>query len=179
MMLLHDSRRPARASDDGELLVLDEQDRSRWNREQIREGLRLTERSLQSRSVGPYAIQAAIAAVHAEATHAGETDWAQIVALYDLLLNMHASPIVELNRAAAVAMKDGPARGLEIIDGLLARGALANYHLAHSARADLLRRLERTSEALAAYATALELTTQHPERRFIERRMAALRESQR
>jgi RNA polymerase sigma-70 factor (ECF subfamily) len=179
MMLLHDSRRPARASDDGELLVLDEQDRSRWNREQIREGLRLTESSLQSRSVGPYAIQAAIAAVHAEANHAGETDWAQIVALYDLLLNMHASPIVELNRAAAVAMKDGPARGLEIIDGLLARGALANYHLAHAARADLLRRLERTSEALAAYATALELTTQHPERRFIERRMAALRERQR
>jgi RNA polymerase sigma-70 factor, ECF subfamily len=175
MMLLHDSRRPARASDGGDLLVLEEQDRSRWNREQIREGLALTERSLKSRRVGPYAVQAAIAAVHAEAGRASDTDWAQIVALYDLLLNMNESPVVELNRAAAVAMKEGPARGLELIDALLAGGELANYHLAHSARADLLRRLGRTADALAAYATALGLTTQQPERRFIERRMAALR----
>jgi RNA polymerase sigma-70 factor (ECF subfamily) len=174
MMLLHDSRRAARTNECGELIVLDEQDRSRWNREQIREGQQLTERALHSRRVGPYAIQAAIAAVHSEAKTAGETDWAQIVVLYDLLLNMNPSPVVELNRAAAVAMKDGPARGLDLIDALLARGELANYHLAHSARADLLRRLKRTKESLAAYATALELTTQEPERRFIERRMAAL-----
>jgi RNA polymerase sigma-70 factor (ECF subfamily) len=176
MMLLHDSRRPARTDENGELLVLEEQDRARWNRPQIREGLELTERALQSRRVGPYAIQAAIAAVHAEAAQAGETDWAQIVVLYDLLLNMHPSPVVELNRAAAVAMKDGPARGLDLINALLARGELANYHLAHSARADLLRRLGRTQDALAAYTTALQLTTQQPARRFIERRMAALRE---
>ena len=174
MMLLHDSRRAARTNPLGELIVLDEQDRSRWNREQIREGQALTERALRSRSVGPYAIQAAIAAVHSEAKSASDTDWAQIVVLYDLLLNMNPSPVVELNRAAAVAMKDGPARGLDLINALLARGELANYHLAHSARADLLRRLNRTAESLAAYAMALELTTQEPERRFIERRMAAL-----
>ncbi len=177
MMLLHDSRRAARATAEGELLVLEEQDRSRWNREQIREGVQLTERALQARRLGPYALQAAIAAVHAEANRASETDWAQIVVLYDLLLNMVPSPIVELNRAAAVAMKDGPERGLDLINALLARGELADYHLAHSARADLLRRLERNAEALGAYGTALELTTQEPERRFIERRMAALRES--
>ncbi len=175
MMLLHDSRRSARTTDDGDLLVLEEQDRSRWNREQIREGVTLTERALRSRSLGPYAIQAAIAAVHGDAARASETDWAQIVVLYDLLLNMIPSPVVELNRAVAIAMKDGPARGLDLINALLARGELANYHLAHSARADLLRRLEHMSDALAAYATALELTTQEPERRFIERRIAALR----
>jgi len=174
MMLLHDSRRSARTNRDGELVVLEEQDRSLWHRGQIREGQQLTERALQSRRVGPYAIQAAIAAVHSEATHAGETDWAQIVVLYGLLLNMHPSPVVELNRAAAVAMKDGPARGLDLINALLARGELANYHLAHSARADLLRRLGRTGDALAAYGTALGFTTQLPERRFIERRMASL-----
>jgi RNA polymerase sigma-70 factor (ECF subfamily) len=177
MMLLHDSRRPARTNDEGELLVLEEQDRSRWNREQIREGQELTERALRSRRVGPYAIQAAIAAVHAEAAQASDTDWAQIVVLYDLLLNMHPSPVVELNRAAAVAMKDGPAYGLDLINALLASGELATYHLAHSARADLLRRLGRTPDALAAYSAALALTTQQPERRFIERRMAALREA--
>jgi len=175
MMLLHDSRRIARTNELGELIVLDEQDRTRWNREQIREGIDLTERALRSRRVGPYAIQAAIAAVHAEATHAGETDWAQIVVLYDLLLNMNPSAVVELNRAAAVAMRDGPERGLDLINALLARGELTNYHLAHSARADLLRRLGRTDDALAAYTAALELTTQQPERRFIERRMASLK----
>ena len=177
MMLLHDSRRAARTDASGDLLVLEEQDRAAWNREQIREGQGLTERALQSRRVGPYAIQAAISAVHADAARADETDWAQIVALYDLLLDMQPSPVIELNRAAAVAMKDGPERGLDLINALLARGELASYHLAHSARADLLRRLGHTDDALAAYAIALELTTQHPERRFIERRMTALRRS--
>ncbi|MFI5232734.1 MAG: RNA polymerase sigma factor, partial [Gemmatimonadales bacterium] len=160
MMLLHDSRRAARTNASGELIVLDEQDRSRWNHEQIREGQEFTERALRSRRVGPYAIQAAIAAVHAEATRADETDWGEIVAFYDLLLSMNPSPVIELNRAAAIAMKDGPARGLDLINALLARGELANYHLAHSARADLLRRLGRTDDALAAYAAALPLTTQ-------------------
>jgi RNA polymerase sigma-70 factor (ECF subfamily) len=172
---LHDSRRGARVNESGDLIVLDEQDRSRWNHAQIREGLQLTERALQAGRAGPYAIQAAISAVHAEAALASDTDWAQIVVLYDVLLSFGASPIVELNQAAAVAMRDGPERGLELIDALLARGELATYHLAHSARADLLRRLGRTDAALAAYATALKLTTQEPERRFIERRMAALR----
>ncbi|HZX68051.1 MAG TPA: DUF6596 domain-containing protein, partial [Candidatus Elarobacter sp.] len=168
-------RRAARTNDAGELIVLEEQDRARWNREQIREGQELTERALRARRAGPYAIQAAIAAVHADATSADDTDWAQIVAFYDLLLNMQSSPVVELNRAAAIAMRDGPARGLDLINALLARGELGNYHLAHSARADLLRRLGRTDDALAAYTIALALTTQHPERRYIERRMAALR----
>jgi RNA polymerase sigma-70 factor (ECF subfamily) len=176
MMLLHDSRRGARTDESGDLIVLDEQDRSRWDHAQIREGLQLTERALQSPRVGPYAIQAAISAVHAEARDASGTDWAQIVALYDLLLGMNPSSVVELNRAAAVAMRDGPDRGLDLIDALLARGELSSYHLAHSARADLLRRLGRTEESLASYATALELTTQEPERRFIERRMAARRD---
>lgn len=174
MMLLHDSRRAARTNDAGELVILDEQDRSRWNRSQIREGQELTERALRTRRVGPYAIQAAIAAVHADASSAGETDWAQIVAFYDLLLNMNPSPVVELNRAAAIAMRDGPERGLDLINALLARGELTSYHLAHSARADLLRRLARNDAALAAYAAALELTTQEPERRYIERRMKSL-----
>ena len=174
MMLLHDSRRAARTNAAGELIVLDEQDRSRWNREQIREGQELTERALRSRRVGPYAIQAAIAAVHADAARSEETDWAEIVAFYDLLLNMNPSPVVELNRAAAIAMKDGAERGLDLINALLARGELASYHLAHSARADLLRRLGRTDDALTAYAAALALTTQQPERRYIERRMASL-----
>ncbi len=175
MMLLHDSRRAARTDGGGELIVLEEQDRARWNREQIREGQELTERALRARRVGPYAIQAAIAAVHADAARSDETDWAQIVAFYDLLLNMNPSPVVELNRAAAIAMKDGPARGLDLINALLARGELTNYHLAHSARADLLRRLGRTNDSLAAYSAALALTTQQPERRFIERRMASLK----
>ncbi len=175
MMLLHDSRRAARTDGAGELIVLEEQDRARWNREEIREGQELTERALRARRVGPYAIQAAIAAVHADAARPDETDWAQIVAFYDLLLNMNPSPVVELNRAAAIAMKDGPARGLDLINALLARGELTNYHLAHSARADLLRRLGRTDDALAAYADALALTTQEPERRFMRRRMDLLK----
>jgi RNA polymerase sigma-70 factor, ECF subfamily len=175
MMLLHDSRRSTRTNKSGDLVVLEEQDRTKWNHDQIREGLQLTERALQSGRVGPYAIQAAISAVHAEAKHSNETDWAQIVVLYDVLLSMGSSPVIELNQAAAVAMRDGPERGIELIDALLARGELTTYHLAHSARADLLRRLGHTDAALAAYATALELTTQEPERRFIERRMAALR----
>ena len=175
MMLLHDSRRLARAGEDGELVLLDEQDRSLWNRAQLGEGISLTEQALRSGRPGPYALQAAIAAVHAEAEHAGKTDWAQIVALYDLLLEAHPSPVVELNRAAALAMRDGPERGLDLVDALLRRGELAQYYLAHSARADLLRRLRRTPEALAAYAFALDLATQEPERRFIARRMAALR----
>ena len=179
MMLLHDSRRAARTNAAGELVVLDEQDRSRWNRGQIREGQELTERALRSRRVGPYAIQAAIAAVHADAPRWEETDWAEIVAFYDLLLNMNPSPVVELNRAAAIAMKDGPERGLDLINALLARGELASYHLAHSARADLLRRLGRADDALAAYAAALALTTQQPERRYIERRMASLQNRER
>jgi RNA polymerase sigma-70 factor (ECF subfamily) len=175
MMLLHDSRRAARSDALGELIVLDEQDRSRWNREQIREGQELTERALRLRRVGPYAIQAAIAAVHADAPRPDDTDWAQIVAFYDLLLGMNPSPVIELNRAAAIAMKDGPARGLNLIDALLARGELANYHLAHSARADLLRRLGRREDALSAYAVALTLTTQEPERRYMQRRMSSLK----
>jgi RNA polymerase sigma-70 factor (ECF subfamily) len=175
MMLLHDSRRPARTTPDGDLLLLEEQNRMLWTRSQIEEGIALTERALRSGQPGPYALQAAIAAVHAEAAQASDTDWAQIVVLYDLLFRVRESPVVELNRAAAIAMRDGPARGLELVDALLSRGELTAYQLAHSARADLLRRLGRTPEALAAYATALDLATQEPERRFIERRMAVMR----
>ncbi len=176
MMLLHDSRRHTRTDSNGDLVVLDEQDRSQWNHAQIREGLQLTERALQMGRVGPYQIQAAIAAVHAEAKAASDTDWAQIVVLYDVLLSLGGSPVVELNQAAAIAMRDGPERGLERIDALLARGELEHYHLAHSARADLFRRLGRANDALAAYKKALALTTQEPERRFIERRIVALRD---
>ena len=176
MMLLHDSRRHTRTDSNGDLVVLDEQDRSQWNHAQIREGLQLTERALQMGRVGPYQIQAAIAAVHAEAKAASDTDWAQIVVLYDVLLSLGGSPVVELNQAAAIAMRDGPERGLERIDALLASGELEHYHLAHSARADLFRRLGRANDALAAYKKALALTTQEPERRFIERRIAALRD---
>jgi RNA polymerase sigma-70 factor (ECF subfamily) len=175
MMLLHDSRRPARTTPDGDLLLLEEQNRMLWTRSQIEEGIALTERAQRSGQPGPYALQAAIAAVHAEAAQASDTDWAQIVVLYDLLFRVRESPVVELNRAAAIAMRDGPARGLELVDALLSRGELTAYQLAHSARADLLRRLGRTPEALAAYATALDLATQEPERRFIERRMAVMR----
>jgi RNA polymerase sigma-70 factor (ECF subfamily) len=174
LMLLHDARRQARTSPAGELVLLDDQDRSLWNREQIQEGLALVERALSSRRFGPYTLQAAIAAVHAEAPTAAETDWRQIVGLYDVLLRVEASPVVELNRAAAVAMRDGPEIGLALIDAILARGELADYHLAHSARADLCRRLGRTKDAVAAYERALALTTQAPERRFIERRLADL-----
>jgi RNA polymerase sigma-70 factor (ECF subfamily) len=174
LMLLHDARRLARTSGQGELVLLDEQDRSLWNREQIGEGLALVEQALKSRRIGPYALQAAIAAVHAEAPAAALTDWRQIVGLYDVLLRMEASPVVELNRAAAIAMHNGPEMGLALVDAILGRGELADYYLAHSARADLCRRLGRTEEAIAAYERALALTTQAPERRFLERRLAEL-----
>jgi RNA polymerase sigma-70 factor (ECF subfamily) len=175
LMLLHESRRAARTSPAGDLILLDEQDRSLWNREQIAEGLALVERALSSRRYGPYTLQAAIAAVHAEAPASDATDWAQIVALYDVLLRVERSAVVELNRAVAVAMRDGPAAGLALIDAILARGELANYRLAHAARADLYRRLGREPEARAAYEQALELTQQAPERRFLERRLAELK----
>jgi RNA polymerase sigma-70 factor (ECF subfamily) len=158
-------------------VLLDEQDRSRWNRGQIAEGCALVEQALRSRRFGPYTLQAAIAAVHAEAHTAAGTDWAQIVGLYDVLLRADPSPVVELNRAAAVAMRDGPAAGLALIDALLARGELADYHLAHSARADLLRRLGRTDDARVAYERALALARQEPERRFLARRLRELREA--
>jgi len=177
LMLLHESRRAARASPAGDLVLLDEQDRSLWHRGQIAEGAALVERALASRRFGPYTLQAAIAAVHAEAVSAAETDWAQIVGLYDVLLRASPSPVVELNRAAAVAMRDGPAAGLALVDAILGRGALEDYHLAHSARADLCRRLGRTADARAAYERALALARQGPERRFLERRLAELRES--
>ncbi len=171
LMLLHDARRAARTSDAGELILLDDQDRRRWDRPQIAEGLKLVEQALAKRPIGPYALQAAIAAVHAEASDAGATDWRQIVGLYDLLLRIESSPVVELNRAVAIAMCDGPEAGLTLVDAILARGELADYHLAHAARADLCRRLGRRDEAIAAYTRALELTPQAAERRFLERRL--------
>ena len=176
LMLLHESRRAARTSPSGDLVLLDEQDRSLWNREQISEGKALVERALASRRFGPYTLQAAISAVHADAARATATDWGQIVALYTLLSRVDASPIVELNRAVAVAMRDGPAAGLEIIDRIMARGELRDYHLAHSARADLCRRLGKVAEARDAYQAALALTHQEPERRFLERRLRELGE---
>jgi RNA polymerase sigma-70 factor (ECF subfamily) len=175
LMLLHESRRPARASSSGELILLDDQDRSLWNREQILEGTALVERALASRRIGPYTLQAGIAAVHAEAPAAAATDWAQIVGLYDVLVRAEPSPVVELNRAAAVAMRDGPAAGLALIDAILARGDLADYPLAHSARAELCRRLGKTGDARASYERALGLTRQEPQRRFLERRLSELR----
>ncbi len=174
LMLLHDARRPARATPDGELILLAEQDRALWDRARIAEGAALVERALRSRRFGSFALQAAIAAVHAEAPTAGDTDWAQIVGLYDVLLRADPSPVVELNRAAAVAMRDGPAAGLALVDALLARGRLDAYHLAHSARADLCRRLGLHDEARASYRCALSLTRQASERRFLERRLDEL-----
>ena len=174
LMLLHDSRREARTSPAGDLVLLDEQDRSLWNREQIAEGSALVERALSSRRFGPYSLQAAIAAVHSEAATPAATDWAQIVGLYDALMRADPSPVVELNRAVAVAMRDGPPAGLAIVDAILERGELADYDLAHAARADLCRRLERTEEARASYERALELTRQEPERRFLQRRLDEL-----
>ena len=176
LMLLHESRQAARTSATGELVLLDEQDRSRWNREQIAEGLALVARALASRRAGPYALQAAIAAVHAEASSVAATDWGEIVGLYDVLARADPSPVVELNRAAAVAMRDGPAAGLALVDAILARGELEDYHLAHSARADLCRRLGRMAEARASYERALGLTRQEPQRRFLERRLRELRD---
>lgn len=175
LMLLSESRRPARTSASGDLVLLQDQDRSLWNREQIAEGVTLVERALSSRGFGPYALQAAIAAVHAEAPVADATDWAEIVGLYDLLLNMEPSPVIELNRAVALAMRDGPAAGLEIIDAILARGELGDYRLAHAARADLCRRLGRGEDARAAYQRALQLTRTEPERRFLKLRLEQLK----
>ena len=174
LMLLHDSRRAARTSAAGELILLDDQDRSLWNRNQIAEGAALVERALASRRFGPYTLQAAIAAVHAESPSASATDWAQIVGLYDVLLRADPSPVVELNRAVAVAMRDGLAAGLALIDAIFARGELTDYHLAHSARADLCRRLGKTRDARISYERALALTRQAPERRFLERRLREL-----
>lgn len=174
LMLLQESRRAARSSLDGDLILLADQDRGLWNRDQIAEGSALVRRALSSRRFGPYTLQAAIAAVHAEAPNPAATDWEEIVGLYDVLLRAEPSPVIELNRAAAVAMRDGPEMGLALIDAILARGDLGDYHLAHSARADLCRRLGRTVEARAAYERTLALTRQEPERRFIERRLAEL-----
>jgi RNA polymerase sigma-70 factor (ECF subfamily) len=178
LMLLHDSRRAARMTADGELVLLDDQDRSLWNRAQIEEGCRLVEKALKVGPVGPYQLQAAIAAVHGEALTAGETDWPQIVGLFDLLMMVEPTPIVKLNRAVAVAMRDGPEKGLEIIERIVKQGELEEYHLAHAARADLLRRLNRRSEAIDAYERSLFFTNQEPERRFLSRRLAELRSTQ-
>ena len=155
-------------------MLLDDQDRARWNRDQIREGLQLVQRALESRRFGPYTLQAAIAAVHAEAPGAAATDWGRIVGLYDVLASAEPSPVVELNRAVAIAMRDGPAAGLALIDAILGRGDLADYQPAHAARADLCRRLGLTAEARASYLRALELTRQDPLRRFLERRLGEL-----
>jgi RNA polymerase sigma-70 factor (ECF subfamily) len=177
LMLLQESRRAARTSPTGDVILLDDQDRSLWNREQIAEGLALVARAIALPELGPYTLQAAIAAVHARASTAAATNWTEIVSWYDVLLRAEPSPIVELNRAVAVAMRDGPAAGLALIDALLARGDLAEYHLAHAARADLYRRLGRNGEARAAYLKSLELARQGPERRFLERRLQELSES--
>jgi RNA polymerase sigma-70 factor, ECF subfamily len=174
LMLLQESRRQARSSPAGDLILLEHQDRALWNGDQIAEGSALVQQALSSQRFGSYSLQAAIAAVHAQAASAAATDWAQIAGLYELLARLEPSPIVELNRAVAVAMRDGPAAGLALIDAILARGELSGYHLAHSARADLCRRLGRTAEAREAYQYALSLTRQEPERRFLERRLAEL-----
>ncbi|MGZ8212699.1 MAG: RNA polymerase sigma factor [Burkholderiales bacterium] len=174
LMLLQESRRAARASAQGDLVLLEDQDRTLWNREQIAEGLALVEQALSSRRFGPYTLQAAIAAVHSQARSAAETDWPQIVALYELLAGVSPSPVVELNRTVALAMRDGPEAGIALIEAILAQGDLADYHLAHAARADLYRRLGRAAEARASYQRALELARQEPERRFLQKRLAAL-----
>jgi len=172
LMLLQESRRAARATAAGDLIVLEEQDRALWKRDLIVEGIARVEEALASRRFGPYTLQAAIAAVHAEAASPQATDWNEIVGLYDVLLGLDPSPVVELNRAVAVGMRDGPAAGLRLIDVILARGDLAGYHLAHAARADLCRRLGRGKEARASYEKALALSQQEPERRFLRRRLA-------
>jgi RNA polymerase sigma-70 factor (ECF subfamily) len=174
LMLLHESRRAARTTASGELVLLDDQDRSRWDRGQIAEGCALVERALTGKRFGPFTLQAAIAAVHAEAATAADTDWAQIVGLYDVLLRADPSPVVELNRAAAIAMRDGAAAGLAMVDAILARGDLDAYQFAHSARAELCRRLGRTADARESYTRALALARQKPERRFLERRLQEL-----
>jgi RNA polymerase sigma-70 factor (ECF subfamily) len=174
LMLIHESRREARASDTGEIVLLEDQDRLQWNREQIAEGTTLLQRALGTGRIGPYMLQAAIAAAHAEAPSFAETDWNEIVGLYDLLLGLDPSPVIDLNRAVAVAMRDGPEAGLSHVDAILGRGELRDYRLSHAARADLLRRLGRGPEAAEAYRRALALTRQEPERRFLERRLAGL-----
>jgi RNA polymerase sigma-70 factor (ECF subfamily) len=177
LMLLQESRRIARTSPTGELVLLSDQDRSLWDREQIAEGSALVERALASRRFGPYTLQAALAAVHANAASADATDWNEIVGIYDALLRIEPSPVVELNRAVAVAMRDGPSAGLALVDAILARGDLDQYHLAHAARADLCRRLGRNGDARASYQRAVALARQEPERRFLERRLAELPEA--
>jgi RNA polymerase sigma-70 factor (ECF subfamily) len=174
LVLLQESRRAARASPTGELILLADQDRSLWNRTLIQRGSALVERALASRRIGPYALQAAIAAVHANAESAAATDWSEIVGLYDVLLRLEPSPVVELYRAVAVALRDGPAAGLALVERILARGDLAEYHLAHAAHADLCRRLGAHARARASYERALALARQEPERRFLERRLTEL-----
>jgi len=174
LMLLHESRRAARTSPEGELVLLEDQDRTLWNQEQIAEGTALVEQALRSQRFGAYTLQAAISGVHAGASTPAETDWTEIVGLYDVLAQIEPSPVIDLNRAVAVAMRDGPAAGLVLIDDLFAHGELVNYYLAHSARAELCRRLHRFEEARESYERALVLTTQETERRFLERRLDEL-----
>jgi len=174
LMLLQESRRAARTTAAGDVVLLEDQDRSLWSREQIAEGLKLVQQALATRQSGFYTVQAAIAAVHAQARTAAETDWRQIVGLYDLLGQISPSPVVELNRAVAMAMRDGPAAAIPLIDALLTAGDLGNYHLAHAARADLYRRLGQSDEARASYERAFELAQQEPERRFLQKRLAEL-----
>jgi RNA polymerase sigma-70 factor (ECF subfamily) len=171
LMLLHESRREARTTPEGDLVLLEDQDRKRWNRDQIVEGIALVRIALSSQRFGPYTLQAAIAAIHAAAPSFAATDWSQIVSLYDLLLQVAPSPVVEINRAVALAMRDSPQAGLALIDTILARGDLADYHLAHAARAELLRRMGRTAEARRSYQRALSLAQQEPEQRFLKRRL--------
>jgi len=175
LMLLHEARRDARTTADGEIVLLEDQDRARWNREMIAEGMALVDRAIGSRGFGPYTLQAAIAAVHAGAATAADTDWIEIVGLYDVLVRAEPSPVVQLNRAAAVAMRDGPGAGLALIEDLLGRGELADYAPAHSARAELCRRLGRSVDAIRSYEGALELTRQEPQRRFLEWRLQEVR----
>jgi RNA polymerase sigma-70 factor (ECF subfamily) len=174
LMLLHESRRPARTTPEGDIVLLEDQDRSKWDTHFIAEGMALVERAIRTRRFGAYTVQATIAAVHASAPGAAQTDWRQIAALYGALLEINPSPVVELNRAVAVAMRDGPVAGLTLMDAILERGDLADYHLAHAARADLLRRLGRLQEARQAYERALSLVQQAPERRFLLMRLAQL-----
>ena len=173
-MLLQESRRPARETQSGDLVLLEHQNRALWNANMIAEGTRLVEEGIATRQFGPYCLQAAIAAVHAGATTAAETDWAQIIALYEVLLTLAPSPVVELNRAVAIAMRDGPNVGLQLVDAIFSRGELNDYHLLHAARADFCRRLNRFAEARAAYARALQLAQQEPERRFLKKRLEAI-----
>ncbi len=174
LMLLQDSRRAARTTESGDLILLEEQDRSLWNRDQISDGVKLVRQALRASGFGAYTLQAAIAAVHAESPNANNTDWAEIVGLYDVLLHIHPSPVVELNRAVAIAMRDGPEFGLKLVNGLLDQGKLKDYHLLYAAKADFHRRLHQPEQAIAAYQQALTLVRQTPERRFLERRLAEL-----